>query len=155
MLLQWRHNEGNGVSTHRRVDCLLNRLYRRRSKKTSKPQVTGICEGNPSVIGGFPSQRASNAEIVSISWRHHAIQEYHYSDATLALRHLIAPALPMFVHQYVQANSKENRANSKEKVKASQIDGFRSQRASCEDCVYMTWHTWEVKTQRGGHLDTQ
>ena len=27
--------------------------------------------GDPSVTGGFPSQRASNAENVSISWRHH------------------------------------------------------------------------------------
>ena len=39
--LQWRHNESDGVSNHRRLDCLLNRLFRRRSKKTSKPRVTG------------------------------------------------------------------------------------------------------------------
>ena len=31
--LQWRHNEHNGVSNNRRLDCLLNRLFRRRSKK--------------------------------------------------------------------------------------------------------------------------
>ena len=30
--------------------------------------------GNPPVIGGFPSQRASDAESVSISWRHHAVR---------------------------------------------------------------------------------
>ena len=53
--LQWRHNEHNGVPNHRRFYCLLNRLFRRRSKKTSKLRVTGLCEGNPSVIGGFPS----------------------------------------------------------------------------------------------------
>ena len=23
--LQWRHNEGDGISNHRRIDCLLNR----------------------------------------------------------------------------------------------------------------------------------
>ena len=45
------------------LDCLLNRLFRRRSKKTSKPHVTGLCKGNPPVTGGFPSQRASNAEM--------------------------------------------------------------------------------------------
>ena len=28
-------------------------------------------EGNPSVTGGFPSQRASDADNVSIWWRHH------------------------------------------------------------------------------------
>ena len=34
--LQWRHNGRDGVSNHQRLDCLLNRFYRRRSKKTSK-----------------------------------------------------------------------------------------------------------------------
>ena len=43
--LQWRHNERNGVSNHRCFDCLFNRLFRRRSKKTSKLRVTGRCEG--------------------------------------------------------------------------------------------------------------
>ena len=39
-------------------------------KKTSKLHVTGLCEGNPSVTGGFPSQRDSNAEniLMTSSW---------------------------------------------------------------------------------------
>ena len=44
---------------------------RPRSKKTSKLRVTGLCEGNSPVTGEFPAQRASNAENVSIWWRHH------------------------------------------------------------------------------------
>ena len=52
--LQWRHNGREGVSNHQRLDCLLNRLFRRRSKKTSKLHVTGLSEGNPPVTGGFP-----------------------------------------------------------------------------------------------------
>ena len=36
------------------------------SKETSKHCVTGLCEGNPQVTGGFPSQRPSNTENVSI-----------------------------------------------------------------------------------------
>ena len=71
--LQWRHNERDGVSKHRRLDCWLKRLFRRRSKKTLKLRVTGLCEGNSPVTGEFPSQRASNAENVSIWWRHHDI----------------------------------------------------------------------------------
>ena len=71
--LQWRHNDPNGVSNHRRLVGLLNRLFRRRSKKTSKPRVTGLWEGNSPVTGEFPSQRASNAENVSIWWRHHGV----------------------------------------------------------------------------------
>ena len=54
--LQWRHNERDGVSNHQRLDCLLNKLFRRRSKNHA-------C--------GFPTQSASNAENVSIWWRHH------------------------------------------------------------------------------------
>ena len=58
--LQWRHNERNGVSNHRRLDCLRNRSSRRWSRKTSKLRVTGPCQGNPPVTGGFPHQRASS-----------------------------------------------------------------------------------------------
>ena len=42
-----------------------------RSKKTSKFRVTGLCVRNSPVTDGFPTQRASNAENVSIWWRHH------------------------------------------------------------------------------------
>ena len=69
--LQWRHNGRDGVSNHRPYDCLLNRLFRRRSKKTSKPRVTGLWAGNSPGTGEFPAQMASYAEIVSIWWRHH------------------------------------------------------------------------------------
>ena len=74
--LQWRHNECDGVSNHRRFVRLLNHMFRRRSKKISKLRVTGLCEGNPPVTGGFPSQGASNAENVSIWWRVHVRPGY-------------------------------------------------------------------------------
>ena len=69
--LQWRHNERNGVSNHQPHDCLLRCLFRHRSKKISKLHVTGLCEGNSPVTGEFPAQRNSNAENISIWWRHH------------------------------------------------------------------------------------
>ena len=71
--LPWCHTERDGVSNHQRLDCLLNHLFRRRSKKTSKLYVTGLCEGNPPVTDVFPSQRATNVANVSISWRRHEI----------------------------------------------------------------------------------
>ena len=71
--LRYRHNGCDGVSNHQPHDCLLNRSFRRRSKKTPKLRVTGLCEGNSPVTGEFPSQRASNAENASIWWRHHAL----------------------------------------------------------------------------------
>ena len=69
--LQWRHNAYNGVWNHQPHDCLLNRLFRRRSKKTSKLCVTGLCTENSPVTGEFPAQMASNADFFSIWWRHH------------------------------------------------------------------------------------
>ena len=39
------------VSNYHRLECLLNRLFRRWSKKTSKLRVTDLCEGNSSVTG--------------------------------------------------------------------------------------------------------
>ena len=52
-------------------DCLINRLFGRRSKKTSKLRVTGLCAGNSPAVGEFPAQMASKAEKFSIWWRHH------------------------------------------------------------------------------------
>ena len=69
--LLWNHDERDVVSNPRRLDCLLNRLFRCRSKKTSMLLVTCLCEGNSPVTGKFPSQRASNEENVSIWWRQH------------------------------------------------------------------------------------
>ena len=76
--LRWRHNEWDGVSNHQPQDRLLNRLSGRRSKKTSKPRVTGLCVGNSPGTGEFPAQMASNVETVSIWWRHHGWDTWMY-----------------------------------------------------------------------------
>ena len=44
--LHWRHNDHDSVSNHQPHGCLLNRLFRRISKKSSKLHVTGLCVGN-------------------------------------------------------------------------------------------------------------
>ena len=67
------YNERDGVSNHLRLECLPNRLFRRRSNEASKLRVSGLCEGNSPVTKEFPAQRASNAENVSIWWRHHEL----------------------------------------------------------------------------------
>ena len=63
--------EAIAVSNHQPRDFLLNRLFGRRSKKISKLRVTGLCAGNSPETGEFPAQMVSNAENVSIWWRHH------------------------------------------------------------------------------------
>ena len=74
--LQWRNNGRDNVSNHQPHDCFLNRLFRHRSKKTSKIRVTGLCGGNSPVTGEFPTQMCSNAENVSIWWRHHVMLQF-------------------------------------------------------------------------------
>ena len=68
--LQWRHNERDGVSNHQPHDCLLNRLFK--SQMTENIKAPRHCEGNSPVT----AQNASNAENVSMWWRHHAVGPY-------------------------------------------------------------------------------
>ena len=70
--LQWRHNGRDSISNHQSHDCLLSRLFRRRSRKTSKIRATGLCTGKSPGTGEFPAQMTSYAEHVSNWWRHHA-----------------------------------------------------------------------------------
>ena len=86
--LQWCHSGRDGVSNYQHHHCLLNRLFRRRSKKTSKLRVTGLCVGNSPVTGELSTQMASNTESVSIWWRHHEVcdnwQNSKLSDQTFS-----------------------------------------------------------------------
>ena len=52
--LQWRYNKLDGVSNHQHVECLLTRSFKRRSKKSSKLRVSGLCEGEFTGQRWFP-----------------------------------------------------------------------------------------------------
>ena len=65
---------------------------RRKSKETSKLHVTGLCVGNSPVTSEFPAQKASNAENVSIWWRHHGKsskmgQTIHFDYVQISMKH--------------------------------------------------------------------
>ena len=69
--LQWRHNERDGVSNHH----LMIVYSTRRSKKTSKLRVSGLCEGNSPVTDELPAQRASYGkgfQLMTASWHRHS-----------------------------------------------------------------------------------
>ena len=71
LTLQWRYDGRDSVSTHQPHDCLLNRLFRRRSKKTSKLRVTGFCVGNSPHKGPvtrklFPLDDVIMSKVISI-----------------------------------------------------------------------------------------
>ena len=74
---QWRHDKRDGDSNHQRIYCLLKHLFSRRSKKTLKPCVTGLCvRGSRWWPVNSLHKRASDAENVSIWWSHHG--HYHW-----------------------------------------------------------------------------
>ena len=61
---------------------------KRRSKKTSKLHVTGLCEGNSPVTSEFPTQRASNAVSNTAS-------DLISSQKSLPRTHVFLPCFPM------------------------------------------------------------
>ena len=91
--LRWRRDGRDSVSNHQPHHCLLNRLFRCWSKKTSKLHVTGLCVGNSPGTGEFPAQMASNVENVSIWWRHHAC-----TCLCCCLFVVVMPAAPTLEH---------------------------------------------------------
>ena len=68
--LQWRHNERDGVSNHQPHDCLLNRLFRHRSRNIKAPRHWPLW-GEFTGDRWIPRTKASNAENVSNWWCHH------------------------------------------------------------------------------------
>ena len=64
-------HRGPVICFHLMTSSFVLWIFRRTSKKTSKFRVTGLCAGNSLGTGEFPTQMASNAENVSIWWRHH------------------------------------------------------------------------------------
>ena len=70
--LQWRHNDHDSVSNHQPRGCLLNRLFRRRSKKISKLRITGLCvKKSPGPVNSLHKGPVTRKMFV---WRHHALQ---------------------------------------------------------------------------------
>ena len=52
-------------------------------KHQGQPRVTGLCAGNSPGTGEFHAQMASNAENVSIWWRHHAVVMNTFVQASI------------------------------------------------------------------------
>ena len=78
-------------------------LCRHRSKKTSKLCVISLCVGNSPMTAEFLAQRVSNAENVSIVWRHHVW--YFSSSRSLTLQQQIRYNLRDSVMSHGKANS--------------------------------------------------
>ena len=89
-----------------------------RSKKTSKLRVTGLCAGDSPVTDEFPAQMASNAENVSIWWRHHELftpcqhttstRSKHSVSQRIIFQILIDYTLPAKSMEYFEAKWKHS-----------------------------------------------
>ena len=100
--LRWRHNGRDDVSNHPPQDCSLNHLG----------------------TGEFPAQMASNAENVSIWWRHHVCDIYficqfptsnwsswwesHHGDVIMSMMASQITSPRLFTQQFIEAQFKEN-----------------------------------------------
>ena len=68
---QWRHNERDGVSNHRRLHCLLNCWSKRRYKIYQSSASLVFVRGIHRWPLNSPQKKARKARNVSIWWRHH------------------------------------------------------------------------------------
>ena len=144
--LQWRHNYHNCVSNHQPHDCSLKRLFGRRSKKTWKLCVTGLCAVNSPEAGEFPAQMISNAENVSISWRHHASSPARKVSETWGMRYRVDVRSSFYrllcIH-YIVTETKWSMCSCGKIVMRSQITGV-----SIVCSLVLSWahkplfHTW-------------
>ena len=73
----------------------------RRSEKISKFLVTGLCEGNSTFTGEIPAQKASNAEKVSIWWRHHVYRSVAAMAASSVKKKYFAWWELQYIHPYI------------------------------------------------------
>ena len=131
-----------------------------RSKETSKLCVTGLCAGKPLLTGEFPAQRASNAENVSIWWRHHVTLS---SDGTLDVssrRETLAGYMEIWRWRHMSCIGTKHLTNysttwaNKQDIKVPHCcpftkgnpcwRGFLSQKASNSETVSLSWrHEWK------------
>ena len=112
--LQWCHDERDGISNYRRLDCLLNLLFRRRWKKISKLRVTGFVKG----IHRWPMDSPHNGPVTR--------KMFPIDDVT------------MHVPWLVKASARS------QSVDSSNIRSFQNKENSCTfNCHFATYDTPE------------
>ena len=128
--LHWRHNDHDGVSNHQPHGCLLNCLFRRRPKKTSNSASLALC-GEFTGTGEFPAQRASDAENVSIWWRHHVdSSSSNGSQATCPIKSiLVSPTITTEVVSLPHLAGDRHILYSAEGYRSERLDGCRVSKA--------------------------
>ena len=80
--LWWRHNGHDGVSNHQPHDCLLNRLFRLRSKKHQSSASLAFVRGIHRWLVNSPHKW-------QVTWK-----MFPFNDVIMEMNHLEGPKLP-------------------------------------------------------------
>ena len=104
MPLQWRHNGRHNVSNHQPHHCLLNLIWGADQSKHQHFLVSGLCAGDSPVTSEFPAQMSSNAENISIWWRHHGIENKCPCLVKWRSKHAVSKILFYFVKYHIIHN---------------------------------------------------
>ena len=129
-LLQWRHNERDGVSTHRRLHC----WFWRKSKKTPKLRVTGFFAVNSAVADEFPAQKASNAENVPTWWRHRVLCFIQHFTFCIMNHSLVSCNVNMAKSNIAQAIGGASSRPRRNAVRVSGLASSRTREAGSSLC---------------------
>ena len=139
--LQWRHNERDGVSNHRRFYCLLNFWFRRRSKKTSKFRVTGRCNAKrPVTLKMFPFDDVNNG-CFYLSDRQ-KVSHLRFHQQTVVFDHWITlPPVDVFILHTEQLRY-FHVSNSDHRLSARPEHDFRHTNSKCKRNLRMLLAWW-------------
>ena len=144
--LQWRHNGHDSVSNHQTHDCLLNRLFRRRSKTTSKLRVTGLCAGNSPGTGEFPAQMASNSgkcfHLRTSSCKlsvHDGLAAFTTAEHSWTVRSTENLEMVGWYNNYIETISFSHKVRTNMSVKVAWLTT-----ASYALCYFNRYHSWRI-----------
>ena len=122
-------------------------------KKTSKLRATRICKGNSPMTGEFPAQRASNAENVSIWWRHHALLTmytvrvlscFKWVDITSSVACAYCALVTVHQRCKLRINTSQNKNFIHDMMTSSNGNIFRATGPLCGE---FTGHRWIPRTK--------
>ena len=159
----WRHRAYSQIYHYRDViigamasqinqphDCLLNRSFWRRSKKTSKFCVTGLCGGNSPVTGELPAQMASNAknvpfdDVIMHKWDLIKTLSIFVSDGNYLWLHRTVPYPPRLPHYTWQTPSSVTHVNSDNRRTVYRKGDI------AKDCIIVLWAKVNQMTSHEG-----
>ena len=134
--LQWRHNECDGVSNHQPLDCLLNvcsgTYQRKHQSSVSRSQW-----------GQSLSQRASNAEIFFIWWRHYELAHFTSNTNVITAKQGTECLSVVWLYNHIDGTVQDcsiSIANAMEILQSCTKPSISSAKETCTWPSYRRWY---------------